>query len=88
MSLFRFIFALVTLQQTFHITKYVTNITILFQGVDNKMENLDFVTKKKSCLSLLLHIEFLMFDANMGQADIKTSTVREGATNGGIIVPD
>lgn len=62
MSLFRFIFALVTLQQTFHITKHVTNITILFQGVDNKMENLDFVTKKKSCLSLLLHIEFLMFD--------------------------
>jgi hypothetical protein len=70
-SLFRFIFALVTLQQTFHITKHVTNITILFQGVDNKMENLDFVTKKKSCLSLLLHIEFLMFDVNMGQADIK-----------------
>lgn len=70
-SLFRFIFALVTLQQTFHITKHVTNITILFQGVDNKMENLNFVTKKKSCLSLLLHIEFLMFDANMGQADIK-----------------
>lgn len=47
MSLFRFIFALVTLQQTFHITKHVTNITILFQGVDNKMENLDFVTKKE-----------------------------------------
>lgn len=52
-SLFRFIFALVTLQQTFHITKHVTNITILFQGVDNKMENLDFVTKKKELFEFI-----------------------------------
>lgn len=53
MSLFRFIFALVTLQQTFHITKHVTNITILFQGVDNKMENLDFVTEKKELFEFI-----------------------------------